>query len=172
MKNYQIIIRSFKDPNVTKTEYFITKLPKSLLMDILSPLTKYSIEIEETDKCHNLALSMEGLLNFIVNLKLKTKIAKNIMEVTKGNISDFIKRPNFEMNVWHGDNGETRTYINNMSFSQIERVFPETFELDGKSYKPYFKGELELIQFKNKIWRLCFTTIKHKVIYEEITLES
>jgi hypothetical protein len=172
MKNYQITIRSFKDNNVVRTEYFATKLQKEVLMNILSPLTKYSISIEEMKDYSKLALSMEGLLDFIVNLKLKTKVARNIMEVTKGNISDFIKKPNFDLNVWHGDNGETRTYINNMSFSQIDRVFPETFELDGKSYKPYFKGELELIQLENKVWRLCFTTIKHKVIYEEVVLES
>jgi hypothetical protein len=172
MKNYQITIRSFKDNNVVRTEYFATKLQKEVLMDILSSLTKYSISIEEMKNYSKLALSMEGLLDFIVNLKLKTKVARNIMEVTKGNISDFIKKPNFDLNVWHGDNGETRTYINNMSFSQIDRVFPEIFELDGKSYKPYFKGELELIQLENKVWRLCFTTIKHKVIYEEVVLES
>lgn len=172
MKTYQIVFRSFKDPNVVRTEYFVTKLPKGVLMDILTPLTRYSISIEEIKEYTKLALSMEGLLSLIIDLKLKTKVARNIMEVTKGNISDFIKKPNFDLNVWHGDNGEVRTYINNMSFSQIEKVFPETFESDNKSYKPYFKGELELIQLENKVWRLCFTTIKHKVIYEEIILES
>lgn len=172
MKKYQITISSHQNKNIIKTFYFATCLSKGYLMDILYPLTTYSISIEEVEKCPNIILSLDGLLETFLTLKLKTKVAKNVMEVTKGNISDFIKKPNFELNVWHGDSGETRTYVNNMSFSQIERVFPETFELDRKSYKPYFKGELELIQLENKVWRLCFTTVKHKVVYEEITLES
>ena len=172
MKTYKITITSNQNKSVSEVHFFVTSLPKGFLMDIIRPLTNYQILIEEFDKQLAIALSVEGILNIIKDIKLKTKIAKNVTEVTKGNISDFVKKPNFDLNVWHGNNGEIRTYINNMSFPQIERVFPETFKLDIKSYKPYFEGELELIQLENKVWRLCFTKIKHKVIYEEITLES
>lgn len=171
MKNYQLTVRSFKDNNVVRTEYFATKLQKEVLMDILSPLTKYSISIEEMKDYSKITLSMEGILNFIVDLKLKTKVARNVLEVKEGIIGIFPNKPELTLNVWHGDCGETRTYINNVYFSEINKIFPKVFKQDSKNKFPYFDGELYL-DYKNEVWELRFIKSEFKVVYEEVILES
>ena len=104
-------------------------------------------------------------------LKLKTKIAKNVLETKEGTLGIFPNKPELTLNVWHGDSGEVRTYINNIYFSEINKMFPKVFKQDGKNKFPYFEGELYL-NCKNEVWEFCFTKSKFKVVYEEITLES
>jgi hypothetical protein len=172
MKNYQIVITSNKDKNVSELHFFATALSKEFLMDMLCPLTKFQLSIKEVDKCPKIVLSMEGLLNLIKDIKLKTKIAKNVMEVTEGNLGVFYKKPNLDLNIWTGDSGEVRTYVNNMNWANINVMFPGQFKLDFKSKRPYFSGELHLDLIDNRLWKLSYIVRTHKVIYEEVTLES
>lgn len=172
MKKYQITISSNKDKNVSKIHLFATSLSKEFLMDILRPLTKYQLSIKEIEKGPDLVLSMEGLLNLIKDIKLKTKIAKNVMEVTEGNLGIFYKKPNLDLHIWTGDSGEVRTYVNNMNWANIDVMFPSQFKFDFKSKRPYFLGEVYLDLIDNKLWQLHYVIRTHKVIYEEITLES
>lgn len=140
-------------------------------MDILRPLTNYQILIEEF-KSLAIALSVEGLLNVMKDIKLKTKIAKNVMEVTEGNLAVFYKKPDLDLNIWTSDSGEVRTYINNMTWKDLNFMFPEQFKLDLKSKKPFFQGELHLDLIDNRFWKFHYIVRTHKVIYEEVTLES
>ena len=171
MKKYQITISSHQNKNIIKTFYFATCLSKSYLMDILYPLTTYSISIEEAEKCPNIVLSLDGLLETFLTLKLKTHVAKNVLEVKEGTLGIFPNKPELLLNVWRGDNEEVRTYINNVYFSEINKMFPKVFKQDPKNKYPYFEGELRL-DCKNEVWELNFIKSKFKVIYEEITLES
>ena len=171
MKKYQITISSHQNKNVTKTFYFATTLSKGYLMDILRPLTKYSISIEEAEKCPNIVLSLDGLLETFLMLKLKTKIAKNVLETKEGILGIFPNKPELTLNVWRGDNEKVRTYINNVYFSEISKIFPKVFEQDPKNKYPYFEGELYL-DYKNEVWELRFIKSKLKVVYEEVILES
>ena len=172
MKTYKITIESNQNKNVSETHFFVTSLPKGFLMDILCPLTNYQISIEEFDKHLAIALSVEGLLNVMKDIKLTTKIAKNVMEVTEGNLGVFYKKPNLDLNIWTGDSGEIRTYINNMTWKDLNFMFPEQFKLDLKSKKPFFQGELYLDLIDNRLWKFHYVIKTHKVVYEEITLES
>lgn len=171
MKKYQITITSNQNKNVSETHLFATSLPKRFIMDILCPLTKYQLSIKEVEECPAFVLSVEGLLNLIKDFKLKTKVAKNVLEVKEGIIGIFPNKPELTLNVWHGDCGETRTYINNVYFSEINKIFPKVFKQDSKSKCPYFEGELYL-ECKNEVWELRFIKSKIKVIYEEVILES
>lgn len=171
MKKYQITFQSHENKNASEMHFFATSLPKGFIMDILCPLTKYHIIIEEVEESPALVLSVEGLLNLIKNFKLKTKIAKNVLEVKEGVIGIFPNKPELTLNVWHGDCGETRTYINNVYFSEINKIFPKVFKQDPKNKYPYFEGELYL-EHKNEVWELRFIKSKFKVVYEEIVLES
>lgn len=172
MKKYQITIQSNENKNVSETHFFVTSLPKGFLMDILCPLTKYHLIFKEVEECPTLVLSMEGLLNIMKDIKLTTKIAKNVIEVTEGNLGVFYKKPNLDLHIWTGDSGETRTYINNMTWKDLNFMFPEQFKLDLKSKKPFFQGELYLDLIDNKLWQFHYVIRTHKVIYEEVTLES
>ena len=172
MKNYQIVITSNQNKNVSEVHFFVTSLPKGFLMDIICPLTNYQISIEEFDKHLAIALSVEGLLNVMKDIKLTTKIAKNVMEVTEGNLGVFYKKPNLDLNIWTGDSGEVRTYVNNMTWKDLNYLFPEQFKLDLKSKKPFFQGELYLDLIDNRLWKFHYVIKTHKVVYEEITLES
>lgn len=171
MKTYKITITSNQNKNVSQTYFFATSLSKGFLMDILRPLTNYQILIEEF-KSLAIALSVEGLLNVMKDIKLKTKIAKNVMEVTEGNLAVFYKKPDLDLNIWTGDSGEVRTYINNMTWKDLNFMFPEQFKLDLKSKKPFFQGELHLDLIDNRFWKFHYIVRTHKVIYEEVTLES
>lgn len=171
MKNYQIVIQSTQNKNVSEIHFFASGLPKNLITDIICPLTKYQLLIKEVDKCPTVILSMEGLLNLITTIKLRTKVAKNVMEVTEGNLGVFYKKPNLNLNIWTGDLGETRTYVNNMNWKDLNSIFPEQFKLDFKSKTPFFQGELYLDLVENKFWQFRYIIKTHKVVYEEITLE-
>lgn len=171
MKTYRITFQSKKDKNVSKIYFLDTTLLKSFLMDILCPLTKYQLIIEEVNKYPILILSMEGLLSEIKNVKLTTKVAKNVMEVTEGNLGIFHKKPNLDLHIWTGDSGETRTYVNNMNWKDLNSIFPDQFKLDFKSKTPFFQGELYLDLVDNKFWQLHYIIRTHKVVYEEIILE-
>ena len=171
MKKYQITIQSNENKNVSETHFFVTSLPKGFLMDIICPLTKYQLSIKEVEECPTLVLSVEGLLNVMKDIKLKTKIAKNVMEVTEGNLGIFYKKPNLDLHVWTGDSGEVRTYVNNMNWANLDVMFPGQFKLDFKSKRPYFSGELHLDLIDNRLWQFHYVIRTHKVIYEEITLE-
>jgi hypothetical protein len=172
MKNYQIVITSNKDKNVSELHFFATALSKEFLMNMLCPLTKFQLSIKEVDKCPKIVLSMEGLLNLIKDIKLKTKIAKNVMEVTEGVLGVFYEKPILDLHIWTGDSGEIRTYINNMTWKDLNFMFPEQFKLDLKSKKPFFQGELHLDLIDNRFWKFHYIVRTHKVIYEEVTLES
>ena len=172
MKTYQITFTSNKDKNVSEIHLFATSLSKGFLMDILRPLTKYQLSIKEVEKGPALVLSMEGLLNLIKDFKLKTKIAKNVMEVTEGNLGIFYKKPNLDLHIWTGDSGEVRTYVNNMNWANIDVMFPGQFKFDFKSKRPYFSGEVYLDLIDNRLWKLHYITRTHKVIYEEIVLND
>lgn len=171
MKTYKITITSNQNKNISETHFLATSLPKGFLMDILRPLTNYQILIEEF-KSLAIALSVEGLLNVMKDIKLTTKIAKNVMEVTEGNLGIFYKKPNLDLNIWTGDSGEVRTYINNMTWKDLNFMFPEQFKLDLKSKKPFFQGELHLDLIDNRLWQFHYIIRTHKVIYEEIILEK
>jgi hypothetical protein len=172
MKTYKLTITSNKNKNVSETHFFVTSLPKNFLMDILCPLTNYQLSIEEFDKHLAIALSVEGILNIIKDIKLKTKVAKNVMEVTEGNLGVFYKRPNLDLNIWVGDSGEVRTYVNNMTWKDLNFMFPEQFKLDLKSKKPFFQGELYLDLLDNRFWKFHYVVRTDKVIYEEIVLND
>ena len=172
MKKYQITIQSNENKNVSETHFFVTSLPKGFLMDILCPLTKYHLIFKEVEECPTLVLSMEGLLNLIKDIKLKTKIAKNVMEVTEGVLGVFYEKPILDLHIWTGDSGEVRTYVNNMNWANINVMFPKQFKFDIKSKRPYFSGEIYLDPIDSKLWKLHYVTKTHKVIYEEVTLES
>ena len=172
MKNYQIVITSNKDKNVSELHFFATALSKEFLMDMLCPLTKFQLSIKEVDKCPKIVLSMEGLLNLIKDIKLKTKIAKNVMEVTEGVLGVFYEKPILDLHVWTGDSGEVRTYVNNMNWANINVMFPKQFKFDIKSKRPYFSGEIYLDPIDSRLWKLHYVIRTHKVIYEEVTLES
>lgn len=171
MKTYKIIITSNQNKNVSELHFFATALSKEFLMDMLCPLTKFQLSIKEVDKCPKIVLSMEGLLNLIKDFKLKTKVARNVLEVKEGIIGIFPNKPELTLNVWHGDCGETRTYINNVYFSEINKIFPKVFKQDPKNKYPYFEGEVYL-DCKNEVWELRFIKSKFKVVYEEVILES
>lgn len=171
MKTYKITITSNQNKNVSQTYFLATSLPKGFLMDILRPLTNYQILIEEF-KSLAIALSVEGILNIIKDIKLTTKIAKNVMEVTEGNLGVFYKKPNLDLHIWTGDSGEVRTYVNNMNWANIDVMFPGQFKLDFKSKRPYFSGELHLDLIDNRLWKLSYIVRTHKVIYEEIVLND
>lgn len=171
MKTYKITIQSNENKNVSEIHFFITKLSKEFLMDILCPLTKYKFLIEEVIDCPRIVLSMEGLLNIIKDIKLKTKIAKNVIEVKKGTLGIFPNKPELILNTWQGNCGETRTYVNNIYFSDINKMFPKVFKQDPKNKHGYFEGEL-FLDNTNEVWELRFVKSTHKVIYEEIILES
>ena len=172
MKKYQIIITSNQNKNVSETYLFATSLPKEFIMDILCPLTKYQLSIKEVEEGPAFVLSIEELLNVMKEIKLKTKIAKNVMEVTEGVLGVFYEKPILDLHVWTGDSGEVRTYVNNMNWANINVMFPKQFKFDIKSKRPYFSGELYLDQIDSRLWKLHYVTKIHKVIYEEITLES
>lgn len=171
MKTYKITFQSKQNKNVSRTYFLGITLLKGFLMDILCPLTKYQLLIEEVDKGPILVLSMEGLLSEIRTIKLTTKIAKNVMEVTEGNFGIFYKKPNLDLHIWTGDSGEVRTYVNNMNWANINVMFPNQFKFDIKSKRPYFQGELYLDLIDNKLWKLHYIVKTHKIIYEEVTLE-
>lgn len=171
MKKYQITIQSNENKNVSETHLFATSLPKGFIMDILCPLTKYQLSIKEVEESPAFVLSIEGLLNLIKDFKLKTKVARNVLEVKEGIIGIFPNKPELTLNVWHGDCGETRTYINNVYFSEISKIFPKVFKQDPKNKFPYFEGEVYL-DCKNEVWELRFIKSKFKVVYEEVILES
>jgi hypothetical protein len=172
MKDYQIIITSNKNKNVSELYFFATALSKEFLMDMLCPLTKYQLSIKEVCKSPKIVLSMEGLLNIIKDIKLTTKIAKNVTEVTEGNLGVFYKRPNLDLNIWVGDSGEVRTYVNNMTWKDLNYMFPEQFKLDLKSKKPFFQGELYLDLIDNRFWQFHYIIRTDKVVYEEIILND
>lgn len=172
MKTYKLTITSNKDKNVSETHFFVTSLPKGFLMDILCPLTNYQLSIEEFDKHLAIALSIEGILNIIKDIKLTTKVAKNVIEVTEGNLGIFYKKPNLDLNIWTGDSGEVRTYVNNMTWKDLNFMFPEQFKLDLKSKKPFFQGELYLDLIDNRLWQFHYVIRTHKVVYEEIVLND
>ena len=172
MKTYKITFTSNQNKNVSETHLFATSLSKEFLMDMLCPLTKFQLSIKEVDKCPKIVLSMEGLLNLIKDIKLKTKIAKNVMEVTEGVLGVFYEKPILDLHVWTGDSGEVRTYVNNMNWANINIMFPKQFKFDIKSKRPYFSGEIYLDPIDSKLWKLHYVTKTHKVIYEEIILES
>jgi hypothetical protein len=172
MNVYKIEIKSHKE-NVGKIFFVISELSKGFLMDIIVPLTPYQIKIEDcVIKQGFLYLTFESFLKELSELKLKTKIAKNVMEVTEGNLSVFYKKPNLDLNIWTGDSGETRTYVNNMTWKDLNFMFPEQFKLDLKSKKPFFQGELHLDLIDNKLWKLSYIIRTHKVVYEEIILND
>lgn len=172
MKTYKLTITSNKDKNVSETHFFVTSLPKGFLMDILCPLTNYQLSIEEFDKHLAIALSVEGLLNIIKDIKLTTKVAKNVMEVTEGNLGVFYEKPILDLHIWTGDSGEVRTYVNNMNWANIDVMFPKKFKFDIKSKRPYFPGEVYLDLIDNRLWKLHYIIKTHKVIYEEIVLND
>lgn len=172
MKTYKITITSNKNKNVSETHFIVTSLPKGFLMDILRPLTNYQLSVEEFDKHLAIALSVEGILNIMKDIKLTTKVAKNVMEVTEGNLGIFYKKPNLDLHIWTGDSGEVRTYVNNMNWANIDVMFPGQFKLDFKSKRPYFSGELHLDLIDNRLWKLSYIVKTHKVIYEEIVLND
>lgn len=172
MKKYQITITSNQNKNVSETHLFATSLPKGFIMDILCPLTKYQLSIKEVEEGPAFILSVEGLLNVMKDIKLTTKVAKNVMEVTEGNLGVFYKKPNLDLNIWTGNSGEVRTYVNNMTWKDLNFMFPEQFKLDLKSKKPFFQGELYLDLIDNRLWQFHYVIRTHKVVYEEITLES
>ena len=171
MKTYKITITSNQNKNVSQTYFLVTSLPKGFLMDIICPLTNYQILIEEF-KSLAIALSVEGLLNIIKDIKLKTKVAKNVIEVTEGNLGVFYEKPILDLHIWTGDSGEVRTYVNNMNWANIDVMFPKKFKFDIKSKRPYFPGEVYLDLIDNRFWKLHYVVKTHKVIYEEIVLES
>ena len=172
MKKYKITFQSNQNKNVSKIYFLGTSLSKGFLMDILCPLTKYQILIEEVDTCPIIVLSIEGILSEIKNIKLITKVAKNVMEVTEGNLGVFYEKPILDLHIWTGDSGEVRTYVNNMNWANIDVMFPKKFKFDIKSKRPYFPGEVYLDLIDNRLWKLHYVVKTHKVIYEEITLES
>ena len=172
MKTYKLTITSNQNKNVSETHFFITSLPKGFLMDILCPLTNYQLSIEEFDKHLAIALSVEGILNIIKDIKLTTKIAKNVTEGTERNLGIFYKKPNLDLNIWTGDSGEVRTYVNNMSWKDLNFMFPEQFKLDLKSKKPFFQGELYLDLLDNRFWKFHYVVRTNKVVYEEIILND
>ena len=102
----------------------------------------------------------------------KTKIAKNVVEVTESNLGVFYKKPNLDLHIWTGNSGEVRTYVNNINRANIDVIFPNQFKLDLKTNRLYFQGELYLDLIDNKLWKLHYVVKTHKIIYEEITLES
>ena len=172
MKKYQITITSNQNKNVSETHLFATSLPKGFIMDILCPFTKYQLSIKEVEEGPAFVLSVEGLLNVMKEIKLKTKIAKNVMEVTEGNLGVFYEKPILDLHIWTSDSDEVRTYVNNMNWANINVMFPKKFKFDIKSKRPYFPGEVYLDLIDNRLWQFHYVIRTHKVVYEEITLES
>lgn len=171
MKNYQITIQSNENKNVSEIHFFITKLSKEFLMDILCPLTKYKLLIKEVIDCPRIVLSIEGLLNLIKDIKLKTKIARNVLKVEENTLGIFPNKPELLLNVWYGDNGEIRTYVNNIYFSEINKMFPKIFKQDTKNKFPYIEGAL-FLDYVDEVWKLHSVKSEFKVVYDEVVLES
>jgi hypothetical protein len=172
MNVYKIEVKSHKE-NVGKLFLVISELSKGFIKDIVAPLTPYQVKIEDfVIKQGLLFLPFEGFLKELSELKLRTKIARNVTEVTEGNLGVFYKRPNLDLNIWVGDSGEVRTYVNNMTWKDLNYMFPEQFKLDLKSKKPFFQGELYLDLIDNRLWKFHYVVKTDKVIYEEIVLND
>ena len=173
MNAYKIEVKSHKAP-VGKLFFVTSELSKGFIKDIIAPLTPYQIKIEDfVIKQGLLYLTFESFLKELSELKLKTKVAKNVTEVTTGFLAMFHTRPDIALNVWKGDK-EIRTYINGCNFSTIDKLFGHKyFHYDQKSNTPYFQGILELVPEKDgKVWILEYEQISEKVIYEEVTLND
>lgn len=171
MKKYQITITSNQNKNVSETHLFATSLPKGFIMDILCPLTKYQLSIKEVEESPAFVLSVEGLLNLIKDFKLKTKVARNVLEVEENTLGIFPNKPELLLNVWYGNNGEIRTYVNNIYFSEINKMFPKIFKQDTKNKFPYIEGAL-FLDYVDEVWKLHSVKSEFKVVYDEIVLES
>lgn len=172
MNVYKIEVKSHKE-NVGKLFLVISELSKGFIKDIVAPLTPYQVKIEDfVIKQGLLFLPFEGFLKELSELKLRTKIARNVTEVTEGNLGVFYKRPNLDLNIWVRDSGEVRTYVNNMTWKDLNYMFPEQFKLDLKSKKPFFQGELYLDLIDNRLWKFHYVVKTDKVIYEEIVLND
>ena len=170
MKTYKITITSNQNKNVSQTYFLATSLPKGFLMDIIRPLTNYQILIEEF-KSLAIALSVEGLLNVIKDIKLTTKVARNVLEVEENTLGIFPNKPELLLNVWYGNNGEIRTYVNNIYFSEINKMFPKIFKQDTKNKFPYIEGAL-FLDYVDEVWKLHSVKSEFKVVYDEVVLES
>ena len=114
---------------------------------------------------------MEGLLNLIKDIKLKTKIARNVLEVKENTLGIFPNKPELLLNVWYGNNGEIRTYVNNIYFSEINKMFPKIFKQDTKNKFPYIEGAL-FLDYVDEVWKLHSVKSEFKVVYDEVVLES
>jgi hypothetical protein len=172
MNVYKIEVKSHKE-NVGKLFLVISELSKGFIKDVIAPLTPYQVKIEDfVIKQGLLFLPFEGFLKELSELKLRTKIAKNVMEVTEGNLGIFYKKPNLDLHIWTGDSGEVRTYVNNMNWANIDVMFPGQFKLDFKSKRPYFSGELYLDLIDNRFWQFHYIIRTNKVVYEEVILND
>lgn len=173
MNAYKVEIKSHKE-NVGKIFFITSELTKGFIKDIITPLTPYQTKIEDfVIKQDLLYLTFEGFLKELSELKLKTKVAKNVTEVTTGFLAMFHNRPDIMLNIWKGDK-ETRTYVNGCNFSTIDKLFGHKyFHYDQKSNTPYFQGILELVPSKDgNVWILEYEQSIEKVIYEEIVLND
>lgn len=172
MNIYKIEVKSHKE-NVGKLFLVISELSKGFIKDVIAPLTPYQVKIEDfVIKQGLLYLPFEGFLKELSELKLRTKIAKNVTEVTERNLGIFYKKPNLDLNIWTGDSGEVRTYVNNMTWKDLNYMFPEQFKLDLKSKKPFFQGELYLDLIDNRFWQFHYIIKTNKVVYEEVILND
>lgn len=172
MNIYKIEVKSHKE-NVGKLFLVISELSKGFIKDIVAPLTPYQVKIEDfVIKQGLLYLPFEGFLKELSELKLRTKIARNVTEVTEGNLGVFYEKPILDLHIWTSNSGEVRTYVNNMNWANINVMFPKKFKFDIKSKRPYFPGEVYLDLIDNRLWKFHYVVKTDKVIYEEIVLND
>lgn len=173
MENYKLTITSNINSNVGQTVYFNSTLNKGILLDILTPITPYKIEIEpEKYKSGSKMLwNLEGAIMFLLETELKTKVAKNLTSVKKEELASFKNKPNLELNCCEDDFGQMRTYVSTYFVPTMETMFPKLFTMDFKSKKFYYPGKLVLQHnsIKDNYVLLSIKTVD-TVVYEEITL--
>lgn len=175
MKSYKLTITSNNSKNVSNIKYFNSILDKGILLDILVPITPYKINIDEVEFIISYD-TLEETIKYLLKTKLKTKIAKNTTFTKVETLAIFTKKPNLQLNVWKGESGKIRTYVNNSGSALIiNTIFPGLFEFEVDTYSKttYYHGELTL-EYDSAANYYVLTGRKpvDTVIYEEIILEK
>lgn len=174
MRTYKVFITSNINQNVEQIAYFDSTLNEEILLDILVPITPYKLTIKECTTNGKIIWNLEDVIKYLSETKLTTKVARNVTKVSVEQIATFEKKPNLNLNIWEGDSGEIRTYVNNKySVQIINTMFPVLFKTDIKSNKAYYPGKLMLnYDPVENSYILIGTKSIDTVIYEEITLEK
>lgn len=174
MKTYKLIISSNINSNIEYLTYFNSELNEGVLLDILTSITPYKLTIIKYIPSSVVPWSLEDIARVLPEIKLTTKVAKNVTKINIEQIATFREKPCLDLNIWEGDLGEIRTYVNNKySIIITSTIFPGLFKTDMKSNKAYYPGKLILDHdpIANNYTLTCVKSVD-TVIYEEITLEK